>query len=352
MARKKHLKKPDPELDDIKKVSNKENSLSRNRKGKSQAITHSVPKNRKGAVSSRKSLKEHNRHPTRRPGNTKKTKKNLTKSKKPKGAVPLLSVRWGNKKIDIIEFLKLLTAIVILLTTVAGAIVTIVNLLTPEAPPTPPPAAPSDTPTPLPSNTIAASLTATNEPTSTITATYTLQPTPTSPVFATPQPTKQPRKRPTDTPEPSLTAETPTFTQTVTSTATATRTHQSTLSPSPTNTFLPTFTFTHTFTPIVPTPTATSTPPEVTSTFSPTITSTPEEIEYLLLIETDARCKGWTVEATVKPNGAKITFDPAESGKWKGKRSVTVVVTAEWANGIVKTEEVQIEKPRGCDEDD
>lgn len=78
----------------------------------------------------------------------------------------------------------------------------------------------------------------------------------------------------------------------------------------------------------------------------------PPPVDYSLTITADETCETWSVTAAAAPEGAVITYDPAQSGEWEeDQESVTVTVTATWPDGTTRTAEVVIEKPVDCDEE-
>jgi hypothetical protein len=144
-------------------------------------------------------------------------------------------------------------------------------------------------------------------------------------------------------------------TSTPTGTASSTATDSPMLTPSATGTLYPSTTPT-VGTSITPPPPITSIPTDTilptviyTPTQPPTITSTSEPVDHQLSVDSKRSCKGWEVIAEVSPPNAQVDYIPAQSGKWNREKELTVIVTARWPDGIIKTEEITIRKP-DCDD--
>jgi len=403
MPNKKRLRKANRQLKDTNKLSKEENATSRNRKGKTVHVIPSEPKNRKEDNSARKSLDSH-QHP---PANVMWPEMEEQTSKAQNETRPIIIIQLPTKDHDTESYTKLLIARLSLSQVIVGVITAVIALftaivvlrnttilsrmpntstpmpmasLTPVPTMTPQPSyTPSNTATPLPSHT----------------STATLTQTPTGIVHYSP--TKRPkRKRHADTAVPilldplttSTSAMTPTFTLTSTQSITATSINTATPTPTwtnsisntpsatanltatptnlpvgtssqpPTPTFEPTLTLTPTSIETAATSTVLVTPtwqeavtPTYTPTYVPTLIPTATQIDHNLSFTSRTSCRGWEVNVTTDPSDADISYDPAQSEKWKGKKTADLIITAQWPDGVIKIEEIKLHKPSGCDDD-
>lgn len=78
----------------------------------------------------------------------------------------------------------------------------------------------------------------------------------------------------------------------------------------------------------------------------------PPPVDYSLTFLTpDVDCDAWSVQAVATPEGATVSYDPAQSGEWlEDQESVIVTATATWPNGETRTAEILIERPTDCEE--
>lgn len=255
-------------------------------------------------------------------------KKKMPTSRKPSHSVPVITLRWGNKKLEIDKFVTLLTSLVGLATALVGLIALIVATIAGNISHIQNMQIPSSTPAVTPSYTISAMSTRTGGLANTSSITATTQPTYTPSPFwiltatVTPIPTNLPTEslqpKPTHNTNPSPTSTTillatvtpiPTQSITTTSTNTTTAVATNTSTSTPTYTSMPTGTpsmiatatssHTPTYTPPV-TPTLTSTAnmtPILTDTPSLSSTPTPLEVSTASATGTPA----WTQTQTFTP---------------------------------------------------
>lgn len=218
----------------------------------------------------------------------KPVKKKMPASRKLSPLVPIITLRWGNKKLEIENFVKLLTSVVVLISTIVALFAAIISQ-------TPNMRMSSSTPTASPSYTISVMPTWTSGLANTSSVTATAQPTYTPSPSSTPTTTVTPihtnLQSPTVQPEPAHTPNpSPTSTTIFLPTITLIPTQSSTITPTDTipvvatnTSSTPTYTNIPTYTPsIIATSTLSHTP-----TYTPLVTSTPTFIESMTPIPSD-----------------------------------------------------------------